>query len=65
MSEVDKEVEATKTPQAVSGMDKDEMATELVAAMLAGKTIDARDRPDLPIDVGFIAQVPFIMGGIG
>ena len=56
-----------KTKKAVSGKDE----TELVAAMLAEKSDTqipdefAKDRADLPLDVGFVAQVPFITGGIG
>jgi hypothetical protein len=59
MAKGDKDIEETKTPQALNGMDKDEM--ELVTTKLARETVDTKYPPDLPLDVGFVAQVPFII----
>jgi hypothetical protein len=55
----DKHIEKTKAPQALNGTDKDEM--ELVTIKLARETVDNKYPPDLPLDVGFVAQVPFII----
>lgn len=51
----------TKATQTISKMKEDERAMELVAAMLAQKSADTRIPVDYTIDVGFIAQVPFII----
>ena len=59
----DKDIEAPEIPQPINGMDKDEM--ELVTTKLAREALDIRQQLDLPLDVGFVAQVPFIIGGIG
>jgi hypothetical protein len=63
MAEGNKNIEATERPQSESGMEEDEM--ELETAMLAQKTIEIKFRADLPLDTAFVAQVPFIIGGIG
>jgi hypothetical protein len=59
MAKGDKAIEETKGPQALNGTDKDEM--ELVTIKLARETVDIREQLDLPLDVGFVAQVPFII----
>lgn len=59
MAKGDKDIEETKAPQALNGTDKDEM--ELVAIKLARETAEIKYRADLPLDVGFVAQVPFII----
>jgi hypothetical protein len=57
MAEADKAVEATEAPQAISGMEKDETAMKLVAAMLAGKIVDIRPQLDFTTELGFIYPV--------
>jgi hypothetical protein len=54
MVQGDKTVEATRIPQAISSMEKDETATKLVEAMLAGKIVDIRPQLDFTTEVGFI-----------
>jgi hypothetical protein len=61
MAKDDKKMEATEAPQAVSDMEDDERAMELETAKLARETVEIKYRADLPIDVGFVAQVPFII----
>ena len=57
MSEVDKEVEATEDSQAVSGMDEDERAMKLVAAMLDAKIVDIKPQLDFTTELGFVYPV--------
>ena len=54
MEEVDKEVEATEARQAVSGVEKSEMAMKLVAEMLAAKVVDIKPQLDFTAELGFI-----------
>ena len=54
MEEVNKEVEATEAPQAVSGMEKGELAMKLVAEMLAAKIVDIKPQLDFTAELGFI-----------
>jgi len=57
MSEVDKEVEATEVPQALSSIDEDERAMKLVAAMLAAKIVDIKPQLDFTTELGFVYPV--------
>jgi len=57
MKEVDKRVEATEAPQAVSGMEKSEIAMKLVAEMLAAKILDIRPQLDFTTELGFIYPI--------
>jgi hypothetical protein len=57
MAEVDKAVEATTAPQAVSGMEKSDIAMELVAAMLAARIVDIKPQLDFTTELGFIYPV--------
>ena len=57
MAGVDKAIEATETPKAISGMGKDEMAMKLVAEMLAGKIVELRPRLDFTTELGFTYPV--------
>ena len=57
MEQVDKEVEATEVPQAVSGMEKDEIAMKLVAEMLAARIVDIKPQFDFTTELGFIYPV--------
>ncbi len=57
MKEVDKEVEATEAPQAISDMEKDERALKLVAAMLESKIVDIKPQLDFTTELGFIYPV--------
>ena len=57
MAEVDKEVEATEAPQAVSGMEDNEIAMKLVAEMLAGRIVDIKPQFDFTTELGFIYPV--------
>ena len=57
MEEVDKEVEATEAPQAVSGMEKSEIAMKLVAEMLAAKIVDIKPQLDFTAELGFIYPI--------
>ena len=54
MEEVDKEVEATEAPQAVSGVEKSGIAMKLVAEMLAAKIVDIKPQLDFTSELGFI-----------
>jgi hypothetical protein len=54
MGEVDKEVEATEAPQAVSGVEKGEPAMKLVAEMLAAKVVDIKPQLDFTTELGVI-----------
>ena len=53
MAGADREIEATETPQAISGMEKSEMGMKLVAEMLAGKIVELRPRLDFTTELGF------------
>jgi len=57
MAEVDKEVEAAKVPQAVSGMVDNEIAMKLVAEMLAGRIVDIKPQFDFTNELGFVYPV--------
>ena len=57
MAEVDKEVEATEAPKAMSGMEKDERAMKLVGAMLEAKIVDIKPQLDFTTELGFIYPV--------
>lgn len=57
MAKVNKEVEATEAPQAISDMERDEMAMKLVAAMLESKLIDIKPQLDFTTELGFIYPV--------
>jgi len=57
MAEVDKAVEATEAPQAVSGMVDNELAMKLVAEMLAGRIADIKPQFDFTTELGFIYPV--------
>lgn len=54
MAEVDKAVEATEAPQAVSGTGDNEMAMKLVAEMLAGRIVEVKPQFDFTTELGFI-----------
>ena len=54
MVEVDKAVKAIETPQAISGIEGDDRAMELVAEMLAGKIVDVKPQLDFTTELGFI-----------
>ena len=53
MAGVDKALEATETPQVISGMEKDGMVMKLVAEMLEGKIIELRPQLDFTTELGF------------
>jgi len=53
MAEVNKAVEATEAPQAISGMEKGEIAMKLVAEMLAGRIVDIKPQFDSTTEMGF------------
>jgi|SRR3972149_2055102 len=57
MAEVDKAVEATKASQAVSGMEKDDIAIKLVTEMLAGRIVDIKPQYDFTTELGFTYPV--------
>ena len=57
MEEVDKKVEAREATEAVSGMDKSEMAMKLVAEMLAAKIVDIKPQLDFTTELGFVYLV--------
>jgi hypothetical protein len=54
MAEVNKAVEATKAPQAVSGMVGNEIAIKLVAEMLAGRIVNIKPQYDFTTELGYI-----------
>lgn len=54
MAEVDKEVEATKAPQAASGMVDNELAMKVVAAMLAARVVEIKPQLDFATELGFL-----------
>ena len=54
MAEADKTVEATKTSQAVSGMEKGDLAMKVVAAMLAARVADIKPQLDFTTELGFL-----------
>jgi len=57
MAEVDKDVEATEAPQAVSGMGEDERAMKIVAAMLEAKVVDIKPQLDFTTELGFVYPI--------
>jgi uncharacterized OB-fold protein len=57
MAEVDKTVEATKTSQAVSGMEKGDLAMKVVAAMLAARIVDIKPQLDFTTELGFLYPI--------
>jgi hypothetical protein len=57
MAEVDKMIEATKTSQAVSGMDKGDLAMKVVAAMLAARIVDIKPQLDFTTELGFVYPI--------
>jgi len=57
MAEVDKEVEAAEAPQAVSGMEDNEIAMKLVAEILAGRIVEIKPQFDFTTELGFIYPV--------
>jgi hypothetical protein len=57
MEEVDKELEATEAPQAVSGMEEDERAMKLVAGMLAARIVDIKPQLDFTTELGFVYPI--------
>jgi len=57
MEEGDKDIEATEAPQAVSGMEEDERAMKLVAAMLAAKVVDIKPQLDFTTELGFVYPI--------
>jgi len=57
MKEVDKEVEATEAPKAISDMERDERAMKLVAVMLESKLVDIKPQLDFATELGFIYPV--------
>jgi hypothetical protein len=54
MTEGDKSVKATETPQAISGTLGSDAAMKLVAEMLAGRLVDIRPQLDYTTEMGFI-----------
>jgi len=57
MAEVDKTVEATKAPQAASGMVDNELAMKVVAAMLAARIVDIKPQLDFTTELGFVYPI--------
>jgi len=57
MAEVDKAIEATEAPQAVSGTVDNEIAMKLVAEMLAGRIVDIKPQFDFATELGFVYPV--------
>jgi hypothetical protein len=57
MAEVDKTVQATKTSQAVSGMEKGDLAMKVVAAMLAARIVDIKPQLDFTTELGFVYPI--------
>lgn len=53
MAEDNKAVEATKAPQAVSGMVDNEIAIKLIAEMLAGRITNIKPQYDFTTELGF------------
>jgi len=57
MEEVDKELEATEAPQAVSGMEKGDLAMKVVAGMLAARIVDIKPQLDFTTELGFVYPI--------
>jgi len=57
MAEADKTIEKTKTSQALSGMERDEMAMKVVAAMLAARIVDIKPQLDFTTELGFVYPI--------
>jgi len=53
MAKVNKAVEATEDPQAISGMEEGKIAMKLVAEMLAGRIVDIKPQFDSTTEMGF------------
>jgi ribosomal protein S27E len=53
MAKINEAVEATEASQAVSGMEKGEIAMKLVAEMLAGRIVDIKPQFDSTNEMGF------------
>jgi hypothetical protein len=57
MAKVNKAVEPTKDPQALSGMGGSDMGMKLVMAMLAAKLVDIKPQFDFTAELGFIYPI--------
>lgn len=57
MADVDKEVEGAEAPRGASGLGKDELATKVVAGMLASRLVDIKPQLDFTTELGFIYPV--------
>jgi hypothetical protein len=57
MAKVDKEVEELEAPRCTSGLAKDELATKVVAGMLASRIVDIKPQLDFTTELGFIYPV--------
>jgi hypothetical protein len=57
MAKVDKSVEPTKDPQALSGIEKSDMEVKLVTAMLAVKLVDIKPQFDFTAELGFVYPI--------
>jgi len=57
MSEIDKEVEAKETAQAVSGIERDEREMKLVGAMLEANIVDIKPQLDFTTELGFVYPI--------
>jgi hypothetical protein len=54
MAEANKAIEATKNPQAVSGMVDTEIAVKLIAEMLAGRITNIKPQYDFTTELGYV-----------
>jgi hypothetical protein len=57
MAEDDRTVDTTKTSQAVSGMEKGDLAMKVVAAMLATRIVDIKPQLDFTTELGFVYPI--------
>jgi uncharacterized OB-fold protein len=57
MAKVDKDVETTEAPKAVSSVRKDEREMKLVGAMLEAKVVDIKPQLDFTTELGFIYPI--------
>ena len=57
MAGVDKEVEGIEAPRGTSGLARDELATKVVAGMLASRIVDIKPQLDFTTELGFIYPV--------
>jgi len=53
LAKVNKPVEPTENPQAISRLEQNEEAMKLVAEMLAGNIVDIRPQLDFTSELGF------------